>query len=197
MSTRQRLIDVAAKLFAERGFHGVSIRDITSAAEANLGAVTYHFGPKENLFTQVILTKSEPMQKLKYQVGYAQLAPDEKLRKIMEALAMEVLHDNPDLKVMFVDLVAGGDHLPEGVVEAIKRDHGIFCDIIQEGIDAGVFRKCDVKHAAWVFHGLLASYVMLQPAIRPGSRRGAYPRKAVKEIVETSMDVFLDGIRKR
>ncbi|RZA13604.1 MAG: TetR/AcrR family transcriptional regulator, partial [Lysobacteraceae bacterium] len=38
------LLDTAEELFARRGYNGASIRDITAAAGANLGAVTYHFG---------------------------------------------------------------------------------------------------------------------------------------------------------
>jgi len=51
--TRKRLLDTAETLFAERGFAAASVRDITSAAGCNLGAVNYHFGGKRNLYRQV------------------------------------------------------------------------------------------------------------------------------------------------
>ncbi len=40
-------------MFAESGFDAVSIRDLTSAAEANLGAIGYHFGSKDDLIRAV------------------------------------------------------------------------------------------------------------------------------------------------
>ena len=46
-STRDRLLDTAAQLFAENGFDRTSVRDITTAAEANQAAIHYHFGSKE------------------------------------------------------------------------------------------------------------------------------------------------------
>jgi AcrR family transcriptional regulator len=42
--TRTRLIDAALDLLAERGVDGVSLRELTGAAEANVAAVSYHFG---------------------------------------------------------------------------------------------------------------------------------------------------------
>ncbi len=51
--TRERLLDTAEQLFGERGFAGTSVRDITDAAGANLGAVNYYFQSKENLYAQV------------------------------------------------------------------------------------------------------------------------------------------------
>ena len=52
--TRHRLIEAALGLFAEKGFRGTSTRDIAAAAEANVAAVSYHFGGKENLYRAVL-----------------------------------------------------------------------------------------------------------------------------------------------
>jgi AcrR family transcriptional regulator len=51
--TRERLLDTAERLFAERGFAGTSVRHITDAAGANLGAINYYFRSKENLYAEV------------------------------------------------------------------------------------------------------------------------------------------------
>jgi AcrR family transcriptional regulator len=50
---RNRLLNAAEKLFSERGFADTSIRDITAEANCNVAAVNYHFGGKENLYTEV------------------------------------------------------------------------------------------------------------------------------------------------
>ena len=52
--TRRRVLTAAEKLFAERGIEGVSIRDITNAADVNLAAINYHFGTKQALAAEVI-----------------------------------------------------------------------------------------------------------------------------------------------
>ncbi|MBY0521290.1 MAG: TetR/AcrR family transcriptional regulator, partial [Sphingomonas sp.] len=44
-----RLIKVAMALFAEKGFDGVTVRDISTAAEVSVGLINHHFGSKEGL----------------------------------------------------------------------------------------------------------------------------------------------------
>jgi AcrR family transcriptional regulator len=61
--TRAEVIKVAARLFAERGLDAVSVRDIVSAAGANLGAVNYHFGSKENLIHEIYDLLLTPVQR--------------------------------------------------------------------------------------------------------------------------------------
>jgi AcrR family transcriptional regulator len=52
--TRQRVLDAASELFAERGFHGTKVRDIATRAKVNLASSHYHFGSKETLYLDVL-----------------------------------------------------------------------------------------------------------------------------------------------
>ena len=52
--TKTRILDAAEELFAIRGYDGVSLREITQAAGVEVALANYHFGPKEELFRQVI-----------------------------------------------------------------------------------------------------------------------------------------------
>ncbi len=54
--TRQRIIDTSLRLFAEHGFKGVSVRDISAAAQVNVAAVNYHFGSKQGLYRTIFET---------------------------------------------------------------------------------------------------------------------------------------------
>ncbi len=51
--TKERLIEAAAEIFAEKGFRKATIAEICEKAEANIAAVNYHFGDKENLYSEV------------------------------------------------------------------------------------------------------------------------------------------------
>jgi AcrR family transcriptional regulator len=53
-SSRERLLAVATELFGRRGVDGTSIRELAEAAGANVAAVHYHFGGKEELYAAVI-----------------------------------------------------------------------------------------------------------------------------------------------
>jgi AcrR family transcriptional regulator len=52
--TRERLLKVAERLFSERGFKGVTVREICGEARANVSAVIYHFGDKFGLYREVL-----------------------------------------------------------------------------------------------------------------------------------------------
>lgn len=59
--TKDRLIDAAEALFAKQGYAATSLRSITSAADANLAAVNYHFGSKESLLLAVLDRRLKPI----------------------------------------------------------------------------------------------------------------------------------------
>ncbi|MBI2487952.1 MAG: TetR/AcrR family transcriptional regulator [Deltaproteobacteria bacterium] len=61
--TKERILDTAECLFAEKGIKETSVREITSAAEAHLAAVNYHFGSKEGLIRAVLTRRTEPLNK--------------------------------------------------------------------------------------------------------------------------------------
>lgn len=64
-ATHERILDAAERLFAEHGFNATSLRQITTSATANLAAVNYHFGDKENLYTEVIRRRIRPINALR------------------------------------------------------------------------------------------------------------------------------------
>ena len=66
--TRDRLFETARRLFAESGFLKVSVRDICREAEANVAAVSYHFGDKLGLYEEVIRAGIELMSPINARV---------------------------------------------------------------------------------------------------------------------------------
>jgi AcrR family transcriptional regulator len=52
--SKLRLLEAAEQLFAERGFEAVSVRDVTKLAKANVAAVNYHFGSREEMVALVV-----------------------------------------------------------------------------------------------------------------------------------------------
>ncbi len=52
--SRDRILVTAGKLFAARGYSGVSMRDLARVAKVNLGAINYHFGGKAALYHETV-----------------------------------------------------------------------------------------------------------------------------------------------
>jgi len=56
--TRTAILAAAERLYADRGFGDVTLRDIVAAANVNLAAVNYHFGSKDELIAELFVTRS-------------------------------------------------------------------------------------------------------------------------------------------
>src|ERR1700692_632008 len=56
--TRHAILDAAERLYADRGFADVTLRDIVAAANVNLAAVNYHFGSKDELIAELFVSRS-------------------------------------------------------------------------------------------------------------------------------------------
>ncbi len=63
LATREALLDAAEHLFSQHGIEATSIRDIIKAADANLGAVNYHFGSKNRLALEVFARRIRPLNR--------------------------------------------------------------------------------------------------------------------------------------
>ncbi len=53
-STRRALLEAAATIFAEKGYHEATVRQIAKRARANVAAVKYHFSDKLGLYSEVL-----------------------------------------------------------------------------------------------------------------------------------------------
>jgi AcrR family transcriptional regulator len=68
LDTRDRILDVAERMFGERGFPATSLRDITAEAGVNVASVNYHFGSKVALLTEVLERRLNPINERRLQM---------------------------------------------------------------------------------------------------------------------------------
>jgi AcrR family transcriptional regulator len=96
--TRERLLRAAERLFADRGFKDVTVRDICRAARANVAAVNYHFGDKFGLYREVLQSAIDRMQATNdaaRQAGAGQSA-EEQLRRYITIFLSRFLASGND-----------------------------------------------------------------------------------------------------
>jgi AcrR family transcriptional regulator len=96
--TRQRILDVAARRFAEHGFNHVTIREICQEADANIAAVNYYFRDKLGLYKEVVERAAEAMHRSKVMAldaGEGQ-TPEEQLRRYTRSMLERALGPEAD-----------------------------------------------------------------------------------------------------
>jgi AcrR family transcriptional regulator len=158
--TRDRLLDAAERLFAERGFHGVSVRDVTGAAGVDVALVAYHFGNKQGLLEAVFMRRAadlndERLARLDAVLeGSGRRVP--KLEDIIDAFTHPLLdrssRGSPGWKSYFA-LIAEVNNSPEFGSVLMTR---FFDPVVQRFIDA--IRKAlpdaSDRDVYWAYHFL-------------------------------------------
>jgi AcrR family transcriptional regulator len=91
--TRDRILRTAERLFAERGFNGVSVRELAAAAQVNIASIGYHFKSKEGLLSEVYRRHCEPMieERLRGLEASSRLRGKPKVAAIIEAFIRPAL----------------------------------------------------------------------------------------------------------
>ncbi len=182
-ATRADLLAAGRKLFARRGFDGTSVRAITSAAGANLGAVTYHFGSKRALYSAVLEQGLRPIaERVRLAAGSEGSGLDRMLR-VVEAY-FDHFQKNPDLPHLLLQEVAAGKKPPAIVVEIVRGVKETIAGLQQEGVADGSVRP---------WHPVLTALERDLPADLP--RAGRAPASSRRSLRPVGPRVPTDGAR--
>lgn len=105
-STKDRILGAAEELFAQHGFGGTSLRQVTTRADVNIAAVNYHFGSKENLVNEVFRRRMDEMSRQRLEaLRLAQETSPGQLEPVLAA---------------FVEPALALSHAPQGGVAFIR-----------------------------------------------------------------------------
>ena len=137
-----QILQVAETLFAEKGFEGTSIRDISKEANINVAMVSYYFGSKEKLLEALILHKTSGLKEQLVHLIDENLEPLEKINKLI-ALYINRINCNKGIyRVLHFELASKKRVLELQSFSDIKKANLKSLElIIQEGQAKGVFRK--------------------------------------------------------
>jgi AcrR family transcriptional regulator len=140
LSTREDILNAAMAVFAERGFHAGTIRDICDRAGANVAAVNYHFQDKASLYAEVLqyaycnAGTGEPMPTLED----ARDRPAEQLGAWIGWYVRRLLHSGgTDVGRLMAREMAEPtealDHLAKGAVQPVFSELGRLVDAASGG----------------------------------------------------------------
>jgi AcrR family transcriptional regulator len=191
------VLNAAARLFAERGFARVTVRDICKKARANVAAVNYHFGGKDDLYRAVMQMAMETMQgTTEAAMTAGHLPAEQRFRAYVSVFAERLLGVHHETWIHQLMMREMSDPTPAlGVVaqEVLKPRMLYLCDVIGEiagrQADDPVVVRCALSVTSQ-FNSLLwttsVGELLNSPAAVPNN---------VKEIAEHITRFCLGGIR--
>ncbi len=150
-----QLLEVATRLFKEKGYHNTSMRDLADALGLQKASLYYYIESKEALLLRLLKRGSTLLGAEIDQIYAADLPPAEKLRRALENHAVTVMEH---LNLVSVYLQEYRSLPPQRLQEVLTmRQHyeQVLAQILEDGIASGDFRPVNVKMAVLGYLGML------------------------------------------
>jgi AcrR family transcriptional regulator len=183
---RQEVIDVAARVFADQGFHATSIDDLVAATGLQRGGLYHYIGGKHELLLAIHERFIEPLLASAHEIVAEDLPADETLRRLAHAL-MEDIADYRDQVTVFLHEWRALRDMPEWEhVHAARHEfESVIESVLVRGEQTGLFAVSDPRLTTLAFLGIFNyTYTWFDPD-GPSSPDA---------IAERFVGIFLDGI---
>jgi AcrR family transcriptional regulator len=189
--TKNHIFMVAARLFAEKGYHAVSMREISELSSISKPMIYYYFGSKEGIYKALLSTGMEHSRNSIMEIIKTDLSTKEKLVKIVNKRFQDCL-DYPEFSKFYISLFISSDNFPfldEFKADAQKQEQAVK-QVIETGISRGEFRAdLDAQLALEIMGGAMMHYIWhhfigLEP-------------KVSRALAEKIVDLILVGMNKR
>jgi AcrR family transcriptional regulator len=145
---RSEIIDVATRLFLERGFHKTSIRDIARACPFNLASLYMYVTSKEDILFLVAQQLIEEKARAMAAVEILDDNPAESFRTALRSYCRIVHEYRPHIRLLYRELDVLSPERREIVMASLSTVTDVFERIVRKGIDKGVFGDIEPKLVA-------------------------------------------------
>ena len=186
---RGEIMEVAARIFAEKGYGNTTTREIAEAADIAEGTLYNYFTGKRDILLAIANESEAPMEAAVMAAGRITDRPS--LVELAEK-AIDIATSQEDyIKTIAAESWTDDYLMTEVIAIRIKRMHRRLTEFITAKIADGTCRQVDPALAAQMVMGLFSSFVLptlrgVHPPYNPEQRR---------TIAEAIIDLVLDGIR--
>ena len=187
------IVDAACKLFSEKGFRGVTTRELASAVGVTEPVLYEHFRTKSELYRAIIEAKAsegrEVLERIHQRLGDT---PDD--REFFIALGEAIIDwytvDPRIIRLLLYSNLEGHD-LKDLFHERAKECFGLVAAHVSRRVQDGTIREVDPQIAARAFFGMIAHYALSALIFNV-----APIQKLPREVVAEMVDLFLKGLCK-
>jgi AcrR family transcriptional regulator len=182
---RVEILDVAARLFAERGYDATSIDDLVAATGLQRGGLYHYIVSKQDLLVQIHARFVEPQIDEVRAIVAAGEPADVALRRVTHVL-MRAVATYRDQGYVFIherEPLVGHPEWPN--VRRMRREfEDLVGSVIERGMDEGVLERADVRLSVLAYLGMVnSSYDWFRPS----------GRLSPSAVAERFADIFLTG----
>ncbi|HEU5316500.1 MAG TPA: TetR/AcrR family transcriptional regulator [Chloroflexota bacterium] len=158
--TRERILDAAADVFADKGYYGAAVDDIVRASDTSKGSFYFHFPNKRGIFTALL---DHLTGRLFARVEQAVAGEPDPVRRLDAALqaAVGAFSQRKRLaRLLLVEAAGLGHAMDEHLMAVHERFIALIARHLQDAADAGRIPPLDAQLAATVWMGALNEVVI-------------------------------------
>lgn len=154
-TTREDLLDAARTCVRTHGLAGTTSREITTVAGANLAAITYHFGSKDDLIAEALFGELERRIQPALELLEGHGPPEQRVLSVVQALSVEFERSRKDTPVYFEALLlaARDERYRRSALKLHRAVRTHLADVITDLQGAGII-------PAWVTPDAMASLIL-------------------------------------
>ena len=153
--SRTQILDAAASIFSQKGYHAASMRDIAEAVSLRKPSLYHHVDSKQDILLALLDQALEILIDALQVVMKGDLPPDQKLKEAMR-IYLGILTEKRELSaVLLLEHRSLEPDLQSRHVPARDRFESMWRELIREGVDAELFQCQDVALATRALLGVL------------------------------------------
>lgn len=184
--SRTAILDVAQRLFVEKGYTGLAMREIAEAVGLTKPALYYHFRNKEELFVAILDQLLADLTKIIDQADTDKRSTRQQIEGLVAVILALPVQQRSTLRLASQELT----HLDAATRQRfLERYHtgfiGRITALLEHGVQVGELRRIDPHLATWTLLGMLFPYLHPTPAT------GIAPSAA---LTEQMLSIYFDGV---
>jgi len=193
--TKEKLLQAAEKIFAQKGLDGARVDEIAASAGVNKRMIYHYFGGKENLYLEVLKVNFSRVQALGGQVIDPQAGPVENLCNITREYFYFMAGNNDFVRLISWENLYGNKRSAKLLPGFLKNSLPGLREIYASGVRNGVFRPgIDVDHLVLSIHGLCLVYLTRRELLCVLRRRDMNTPARLEEWLSHILDLVLRGV---
>jgi AcrR family transcriptional regulator len=159
---RQQIIDAAASLFAEKGFHRTTTKDIAEAAQVSEGTLYNYFDSKDDLLLGIMEQLSDiPVMGDQLKDG-ATMEPRRFLLEMMRQRRSMIDENNAMLQSVLSEILVNPELCQRYYQELIVPAEEVLVNHIEAWLDRGQLRPVSTYHMAHILLGLMMGLFVME-----------------------------------
>jgi TetR/AcrR family transcriptional regulator len=198
--SRSQLLDAAEEIFARKGFHETTLKEVAELAEFSVGSVYSFFQSKDDLFTQVFVRRGEEfMPEMRAIVADDDVDPVEQLHALVD-FEIGFFRQHSRFGRLYLRYSSATMMSTDRSIDMANRSRydeamELQARLMRRGQEAGAIRDGDPDVLARLFSGLISGYQSLDPAVLTDDA-GADERLALDDLHDIVESTFVVGGRR-